>query len=66
MGDRYGQALRDAHEFGERLGCHLLHHVPSMELQCNLADPQFRRGLLIEKSTHHKREHLALTGVSSR
>src|SRR3954451_10248778 len=59
VSDRYFQSLRDTHEIGERCRSHFLHDVPSMNLQRDLADPQFSGSLLVEKTAHHERQHLS-------
>lgn len=61
MGDWYRQSLRNSNEIGERRRRHLLHHVPSMDLESDFADSKLGGGLLVEQATHDQRQHLALS-----
>src|SRR5690606_11610324 len=62
VSDRYSQSLGNAHQVGKRRRRHLLHYVPSMYLQRDLADLELSGRLLIEMTAHHVRAHLAFPG----
>src|SRR5690606_6594172 len=61
VSDGYLQPLGDADEVGERRCGHFFHDVPSVYLQRDLADPQLGGGLLVEKTAHYQRQHLAFS-----
>src|SRR5437762_3313897 len=60
VSDRYPEFLRGTHEISERRRRHFLHHIPSMNLQGHLTDPQFRGCLLVQEATHDKGQYFAL------
>ena len=59
VGHRYLEHPGHSYQLGKRSRFHLLHDVPAMYLERDLADAQLGRGLFVEKAAHDQRKDLA-------
>lgn len=58
------ELVSDPDQLSQRPDAHLSHHIAAMHLHRRLAEPQFRRNLLVEAADHDQISTVRSRGVS--